>query len=57
VLVVVIQVLIPFVPVLADAFRATPLGAEDWLIVAVVALAPAVLAEIVRTARGRVWVA
>jgi magnesium-transporting ATPase (P-type) len=57
VLVVAIQVLIPFVPALADAFRATPLAMEDWLIVAVVAFAPAVLAEIVRTTRGRVWVA
>jgi magnesium-transporting ATPase (P-type) len=56
-LVLVIQVLIPFVPVLADAFRASPLALGEWVIVAVVALAPAVVAEIVRSARGRVWVA
>jgi Ca2+-transporting ATPase len=57
VLVLAIQVAMPFVPALADAFRATPLTLDDWAIVAAVALAPAFLAEIVRTARGRVWVA
>ncbi len=51
VLVLVIQVLIPHIPPLADAFRATPLDVGEWLLVAVVALAPAVLAEVVRTAR------
>jgi Ca2+-transporting ATPase len=56
---VAVQVLIPYVPVLADAFRATPLDAGEWVIVIVVAFAPAVFAEIVRTlGRGRVlWVA
>jgi Ca2+-transporting ATPase len=56
---VAIQFLIPYVPVLADAFRAVPLDPGEWAIVAVVAFAPAVLAEVVRTAgRGRVlWVA
>jgi Ca2+-transporting ATPase len=54
-----VQVLIPFVPPLAEAFRATPLDLADWLVVAVVALLPAVTAEVVRTMRrGRVvWVA
>ena len=54
-----VQALIPFVPPLAEAFHATPLDAADWLIVAVVAFLPALLAEVVRTARhGRVeWVA
>jgi magnesium-transporting ATPase (P-type) len=56
-LVLTIQVAIPFVPALADAFRATPLALGEWAIVALVALAPAVLAEAVRTARGRTWVA
>ncbi len=51
------QALIPHVPALQEIFRATPLDASDWAIVAVVALAPAVLAEIVRTARGRLWIA
>jgi Ca2+-transporting ATPase len=54
-----VQVLIPYVPGFADAFRATPLDAADWLIVAGVAFAPALVAEVVRTIRrGRtVWVA
>jgi P-type Ca2+ transporter type 2C len=56
---VAIQAVIPYVPPLASAFRATPLDLEDWLLVAVVAALPALLAELVRT-RGRrelVWVA
>lgn len=54
-----IQVLIPYVPVLADAFRAVPLNAAEWVVVAVVAFIPAAAAEIIRTrGRGRVlWVA
>ena len=56
---VAVQALIPSVPVLAEAFRATPLATSDWAIVAVVAFAPALLAEVVRTVRGgrTVWVA
>jgi Ca2+-transporting ATPase len=57
VLCVVIQVLIPFVPVLAEAFQATPLDALDWLLVAVVALAPALFAEGYRAILHRPWVA
>jgi Ca2+-transporting ATPase len=56
-LVIAIQATIPSVPILADAFRATPLDASDWLVVAVIALLPAVLAEVVRTATGRTWIA
>jgi Ca2+-transporting ATPase len=54
-----IQVAIPYVPPLAEAFRATPLAAEDWVLVAAVAFLPALVAEIVRTVgRGRTaWVA
>jgi Ca2+-transporting ATPase len=54
-----IQGLIPYIPPLAEAFRATPLGPEQWLLVAAVALAPAVVAEIIRTVgRGRItWIA
>ena len=52
-----VQAAIPQVPLLAEAFRATPLDASDWAIVAVIALAPAVLAEVVRTVTGRTWVA
>ena len=56
---VAIQVLIPYVPVLAESFRAVPLDATDWLIVAIVAFIPAVAAEVVRTlGKGRLlWVA
>ncbi len=54
-----VQALIPYVPVLAEAFRATTLDAGDWLLVAIVALLPAVVAEVARMrGRGRsVWVA
>ena len=51
-----VQVLIPQVPILAEAFRATPLDASDWSIVAVIALAPAILAEVVRSVTGRAWI-
>lgn len=51
-----VQVLIPYVPATADAFQATVLDATDWLIVAIVAVIPAVIAEAVRRT-GRVWVA
>lgn len=57
--VVAIQVLIPYVPVVAEAFRAVPLDPSDWAIVAIVAFIPAIVAEAIRTrAKGRVhWVA
>jgi Ca2+-transporting ATPase len=55
--VVVIQAAMPYVPPLADAFRAVPLTALEWVLVAIVALAPALLAQIVRSARGMTWVA
>ncbi len=57
VLVIVIQALIPLVPPLAEAFRATPLDPGDWALVIAIALAPAVLAEAIRTWRGTPWVA
>jgi hypothetical protein len=45
------------IPPLAEAFRAVPLTALEWLLVAVVAVAPAIVAEAVR-AKGRgPWVA
>jgi P-type Ca2+ transporter type 2C len=56
-LVLVIQAAIPFVPPLAEAFVASPLGFQEWILVAAIALAPAVVAEIVRTVRRAVWVA
>jgi magnesium-transporting ATPase (P-type) len=57
VLCVVIQVVIPFVPALSEAFQATPLDALDWLLVAVVALAPALFAEAYRAVSRKPWVA
>ena len=51
------QFAIPYVPFLADTFRAAPLSALEWLLVLVIALAPAILAESVRALRGRTWVA
>jgi P-type Ca2+ transporter type 2C len=56
---VAIQVLIPYVPPLADAFRATILDAADWSLVALVAFIPAVAAELSRMRGGghAVWVA
>ncbi len=54
---VAVQIAIPFVPPLRDAFQATPLDAFDWLLVAIVALAPALVAEIYRATRHRPWVA
>ena len=55
--VVVVQLLIPQIPPIAEAFRATPLEASDWALILVVALAPALLAELIRRATGREWVA
>jgi Ca2+-transporting ATPase len=57
VIAVAVQVLIPAVPALRDAFVATPLDALDWLLVAFIAVAPAALAEAVRARGGRIWVA
>jgi P-type Ca2+ transporter type 2C len=56
---VVIQLLIPYLPALAAAFRATPLDLVDWLLVAVVAFIPAIAAELARTRGGgrTMWVA
>jgi Ca2+-transporting ATPase len=53
---VVLQAAIPYIPELADAFQAMPLSMMEWLLVAVIGLAPAVLAEIMRR-RGYRWVA
>jgi magnesium-transporting ATPase (P-type) len=52
-----VQLLIPFVPPLAEAFRATPLDGLDLALVAVVALVPAFVAEAVRSRRRTTWVA
>ena len=57
IIVIVVQAAIPLMPPMADAFRAVPLGAADWLLVALVALAPAALAELIRWRTNRDWVA
>jgi hypothetical protein len=57
ILCIVVQVAIPFVPAVRDAFEATQMDAFDWLLVAVIALAPALFAEIYRAVRHRPWVA
>ena len=56
-LVLIVQLLIPTVPPLAEAFHATPLDPTDWMFVLAIALAPAAVAEIIRAATGREWVA
>ena len=52
-----IQLAIPYVPPLAEAFRASSLNGLEFALVALVALGPAVLAEAVRSVRKTVWVA
>ena len=52
-----IQAAIPVVEPLREAFRAVPLDSTDWLIVAAIALGPAIVAQVMRAWRGRVWVA
>jgi ATPase, P-type (transporting), HAD superfamily, subfamily IC len=57
-IVVLVQLVIPAVPALADAFRAHALEAGEWLVVAAIALTPALVAEVTRTLRGeRTWIA
>ncbi|HEX5579402.1 MAG TPA: HAD-IC family P-type ATPase, partial [Candidatus Limnocylindria bacterium] len=53
---VVVQLAIPDIAPLADAFRATPLSPAEWVVVAVVALAPALVAQLARLA-GHRWIA
>jgi Ca2+-transporting ATPase len=55
-LVIAIQAAIPYLPPLADAFRATPLAIGEWGIVFAIALAPALVADVIRRL-GRTWVA
>jgi P-type Ca2+ transporter type 2C len=55
-LVIVIQAAIPFIPPLAEAFRASPLDPVEWALVAAIALAPALFADLARRS-GHAWVA
>jgi Ca2+-transporting ATPase len=57
ILAVAIQLAIPYVPVLADAFRATPVSAGELGLVAVIALTPAAVGELLRARGIRPWVA
>jgi magnesium-transporting ATPase (P-type) len=54
---VAIQIAMPYVPALADAFRARPLEAHEWLLVALIALGPALVAQLARARGRRIWVA
>ena len=56
VVVIAIQAAIPFIPPLAEAFRASPLDPVEWGLVAAIGLAPAVFADLARRT-GHVWVA
>jgi Ca2+-transporting ATPase len=53
----VIQLAIPYIAPLAEAFRASPLDALDLGLVALIALAPAAVAELVRSRVSGRWVA
>ncbi|MEO7663530.1 MAG: HAD-IC family P-type ATPase, partial [Candidatus Limnocylindrales bacterium] len=55
--VIAIQALIPFIPGVSEAFRASTLDLEEWLLVGLVALVPAAVAEAARWTRRTVWVA
>ena len=55
--VMVIQAALPYLPYFAEAFRAVPLDATEWTLVALIALAPSALAQVVRATTGRTWVA
>jgi Ca2+-transporting ATPase len=57
VVVVGVQIAIPSIPPLAAAFRATPLDFTDWALVLTIALAPAIVAEVIRAKTHREWVA
>lgn len=52
-----IQLAIPYVPLLADAFRASPLNGPELAVVALIAIGPASVAEVVRSRRRLMWVA
>ena len=52
-----IQLLIPYVPPLAAAFRAAPLDAFDLALVTLVAFGPLVVAEVIKSVRKTPWVA
>jgi Ca2+-transporting ATPase len=52
-----VTIAIPYVPLLAEAFRAVPLDAVDIGLIALIALGPAFVAEVMRAIRRRPWLA
>jgi Ca2+-transporting ATPase len=52
-----VQTLVPFVPPLAEVFGASPLDRTEWILVAGIAVLPALVAEVVRRAGRGPWVA
>jgi P-type Ca2+ transporter type 2C len=52
-----IQLAIPYLPPLAEAFRASPLSGPEIALIAFIAVGPAVVAEVIRSVRRGVWVA
>jgi len=52
-----IQLAIPYLPPVAEAFRASPLSVLELIIVALIAVGPTLIAEVVRSARRTMWVA
>jgi Ca2+-transporting ATPase len=52
-----VQFAIPLLPPLAEAFRATPLSPGEWALVLIVAVAPALVADVVRRTGHGPWVA
>jgi magnesium-transporting ATPase (P-type) len=54
---VAVQLAIPFVPPLADAFHASVLAPQELLLVGLIAIAPATVAQVVRSRSARRWVA
>ena len=56
IMVIAVQIAIPLIPALADAFRASVLDPIEWALVGLVAIAPAIVAQLMR-GLGRSWVA
>jgi magnesium-transporting ATPase (P-type) len=52
-----VQTVVPFVPPLAEVFGASPLDRTEWILVAGIAVLPALVAEVVRRAGRGPWVA
>ncbi|HEY4633662.1 MAG TPA: cation-transporting P-type ATPase [Candidatus Limnocylindrales bacterium] len=53
----VIQLSIPYIAPLADTFRASPLDSTELALIAVIAVVPAIAADVIRRLTRTVWVA